>query len=116
MILDPLLMITLDLNITGAALATLLAKVPSALIAFWALTRRSQTVHHETADKQENDADISGKLVAMFCSVKLICTNILSDNGYSFAKQCCIWVYAVFGTASLSATAFLPLFYIFYTV
>ncbi len=45
MILDPLLMITLDLNITGAALATLLAKVPSALIAFWALTRRSQTVH-----------------------------------------------------------------------
>lgn len=45
MVLDPLLMITFNLNITGAALATLLAKVPSALIAFWSLTRHSQTVY-----------------------------------------------------------------------
>lgn len=44
-VLDPLLMITLGLNIKGAALATLLAKLPSALIAFWALTRRTQTVY-----------------------------------------------------------------------
>lgn len=44
MILDPLLMIVFDLNIMGAALATLLAKLPSALIALWALTRSSQPV------------------------------------------------------------------------
>lgn len=34
MVLDPLLMVVLDLNIAGAALATLSAKLPSALIAF----------------------------------------------------------------------------------
>ncbi|MGN0141947.1 MAG: MATE family efflux transporter [Roseburia sp.] len=45
MFLDPLLMIVLDLNITGAALATLLAKVPSAVIAFYSLNQKKQTVH-----------------------------------------------------------------------
>lgn len=44
MVLDPLLMITCNLNIMGAALATLLAKAPSAAIAFYALTRPTQTV------------------------------------------------------------------------
>lgn len=45
MILDPMLMIVLDLNIAGAALATLLAKVPSALIAFCSLTNKKNTIH-----------------------------------------------------------------------
>lgn len=45
MILDPLLMIVLDLNIAGAALATLLAKAPSALIAFYSLNRKSNPIH-----------------------------------------------------------------------
>lgn len=45
MILDPLLMVVFNLNIMGAALATLLAKLPSALIALWALTRSSQSVY-----------------------------------------------------------------------
>ena len=45
MVLDPLFMITLNLNITGAALATLSAKLPSAIIAFYALTRPSQTIN-----------------------------------------------------------------------
>lgn len=44
MILDPLFMVVFDLNVTGAALATLLAKLPSALIAIWALTRPDRTV------------------------------------------------------------------------
>lgn len=44
MVLDPLLMITFHLNITGAALATLLAKAPSAVIAFYALTRPTQLI------------------------------------------------------------------------
>lgn len=44
MILDPLLMIVLQLNIAGAALATLLAKLPSALIALYSLTRKSKPV------------------------------------------------------------------------
>ncbi|MDE5801534.1 MAG: MATE family efflux transporter [Lachnospiraceae bacterium] len=45
MILDPLFMLVLDLNIMGAALATLAAKLPSAIIAFYALTRPSRTIH-----------------------------------------------------------------------
>lgn len=44
MVLDPLLMITFNLNITGAALATLLAKAPSTVIAFYALTRPTQLI------------------------------------------------------------------------
>lgn len=44
MVLDPLLMITFNLNITGAALATLFAKAPSAVIAFYALTRPTQLI------------------------------------------------------------------------
>lgn len=45
MILDPLLMIVFDLNIAGAALATLFAKVPSALIAFYSLNQTDNPVH-----------------------------------------------------------------------
>lgn len=45
MILDPLLMIVLNLNIAGAALATLFAKFPSAIIALYSLTRKNKTVH-----------------------------------------------------------------------
>ncbi len=45
MILDPLLMVVFDLNVLGAALATLLAKLPSAVIAIIALTRKSEQVH-----------------------------------------------------------------------
>lgn len=44
MVLDPLLMIVFNLNIAGAALATLFAKLPSALIALWALTRVNNSV------------------------------------------------------------------------
>lgn len=45
MILDPLLMIVFDLNIAGAALATLFAKAPSALIAFYSLNQTDNPVH-----------------------------------------------------------------------
>lgn len=45
MILDPLLMVVFDLNIMGAALATLLAKLPSALIAFYSLNRKDNFIH-----------------------------------------------------------------------
>lgn len=44
MILDPFLMIVLDLNIMGAALATLFAKAPSAIIALISLMRPNQTI------------------------------------------------------------------------
>lgn len=44
MVLDPLFMVVLNWNIAGAALATLTAKLPSAIIAFYALTRPSQTL------------------------------------------------------------------------
>ncbi len=45
MILDPLFMIVLELGIAGAAGATLLAKVPCALIALYSLTRTYQEIH-----------------------------------------------------------------------
>lgn len=45
MILDPLLMVVLHLNIAGAALATLCAKLPPAIIAFYSLTRKNNPVH-----------------------------------------------------------------------
>lgn len=44
MVLDPLFMVVLNFNIAGAAFATLLAKLPSAVIAFYALTRPSQAI------------------------------------------------------------------------
>ena len=45
MVLDPLLMIVFDLNIAGAALATLFAKAPSALIAFYSLNQKDNFIH-----------------------------------------------------------------------
>lgn len=45
MILDPLLMIGLDMNIAGAALATLLAKAIPAAIAFVLLCRRDERIY-----------------------------------------------------------------------
>ena len=45
MILDPLFMIGMDLGIAGAALATLIAKVPCALIAFYLLIKVNNPIH-----------------------------------------------------------------------
>lgn len=45
MILDPLFMVVFQWGIAGAALATLLAKVPCALIAFMSLMKRSNAIH-----------------------------------------------------------------------
>ncbi|MDO4296294.1 MAG: MATE family efflux transporter [bacterium] len=44
MVLDPLFMLGFRWGIAGAALATVLAKVPSALLAFWLLARRNQEI------------------------------------------------------------------------
>ncbi|MCD7854418.1 MAG: MATE family efflux transporter [Clostridiales bacterium] len=45
MILDPLLMFGLNLGIAGAALATLSAKIPPAVIALLGLVSRNKTIH-----------------------------------------------------------------------
>lgn len=45
MILDPLLMVVFDMGTAGAALATLLAKMVPAAVAFWLLSRRENEVH-----------------------------------------------------------------------
>lgn len=45
MILDPLFMVVMHWGIAGAALATLIAKVPCALIAFYSLTKVSNPIH-----------------------------------------------------------------------
>ncbi len=45
MVLDPLFMVVFKWGVVGAALATLLSKVPAAAIALWALTRKSKGVY-----------------------------------------------------------------------
>lgn len=44
MILDPLLMVTFDMGVSGAAIATLTAKIPCAAIALWVLTRKNRLI------------------------------------------------------------------------
>lgn len=44
MILDPLLIVTFDMSVKGAAIATLVAKIPSAIIALIALTRKDRLI------------------------------------------------------------------------
>lgn len=92
MILDPLLMIVCDLNITGAALATLLAKLPSALIAFWALTRASQTVHIDLKRLRfEKDKLLSivrvGLPTAVGGSTMQLGFLLMSKNVYKYGTQ-----------------------------
>ncbi|MDO4325911.1 MAG: MATE family efflux transporter [bacterium] len=57
MVLDPLFMLKFGWGIAGAALATLLAKVPSALVALWLLTRKNQEIFldlgHLSFDKEK---------------------------------------------------------------
>ena len=61
MILDPLFMLGFQWGIAGAALATVFAKVPSALIAFWLLLDKRQELHldlrHLTFDKRKIEID-----------------------------------------------------------
>lgn len=45
MVLDPLLMIACGMGVAGAALATLLSKIPIALIALFFLTRRNRLIY-----------------------------------------------------------------------
>lgn len=44
-VMDPLLMFGLNMGITGAALATLSAKIPGAVIAFISLTNKKKLIH-----------------------------------------------------------------------
>lgn len=50
MILDPLLMITLDMGVSGAAIATLTAKIPCAVIALCVLTRKNRLIYLNYSD------------------------------------------------------------------
>lgn len=45
MILDPLLMVTYDMGVSGAAIATLTAKIPCAVIAFCILVRKDRAIY-----------------------------------------------------------------------
>mgnify|MGYP001168520845 FL=1 len=45
MIMDPLLMVTMKLGISGAALATVFAKLPPAVIALWSLLRKENNIY-----------------------------------------------------------------------
>lgn len=44
LILDPLLMIVFNMGVSGAAIATLTAKIPCAVIGLWALTRKDRLI------------------------------------------------------------------------
>lgn len=44
LVLDPLLIVTFDMGVAGAAIATYVAKIPGAAIALWALTRKDRLI------------------------------------------------------------------------
>lgn len=92
MILDPLLMIGLQLNITGAALATLLAKLPSAVIAFYALNNKAKLIHldlkHIRFEKDKLLAILRvGLPTAIGGSTMQLGFLLMSKNVYAYGTQ-----------------------------
>lgn len=92
MVLDPLLMITFNLNITGAALATLLAKAPSAVIAFYALTRPTQLIsldlRHLTFEKAKMKSILRvGLPTAIGGSTMQLGFLLMSKNVYKYGTE-----------------------------
>ncbi len=92
MILDPLLMIVFDLNIMGAALATLLAKAPSAVIAFYSLTRPDKLIHLDLRHlKFQKDKMLSilrvGLPTAVGGSTMQLGFLLMSKNVYVYGTQ-----------------------------
>ncbi len=92
MILDPLFMVVLDLNVAGAALATLLAKAPSAVIAFYALNRKEKAVHLDLKHLRfEKDKLLSilrvGLPTAIGGSTMQLGFLLMSRNVYEYGTQ-----------------------------
>lgn len=92
MILDPLFMIVFDWNIAGAALATLLAKAPSALIAFYSLNRKSNTIHldlkHLRFEKDKMRSILRvGLPTAIGGSTMQLGFLLMSKNVYAYGTQ-----------------------------
>lgn len=92
MVLDPLLMVVLDLNIAGAALATLSAKLPSALIAFYSLNQKDKLVHldlkhiHFEKDKMKSILRV-GLPTAIGGSTMQFGFLLMSKNVYKYGTQ-----------------------------
>ncbi len=92
MVLDPLLMVVLNLNIAGAALATLFAKLPSALIAFYSLNQKDRLVHldlkhiHFEKDKMKSILRV-GLPTAIGGSTMQFGFLLMSKNVYKYGTQ-----------------------------
>lgn len=92
MILDPLLMIVFDLNILGAALATLFAKVPSAMIAYYSLNKKANPIHLELS-KLKFEADKISKILriglptAIGGSTMQLGFLLMSKNVYKYGTE-----------------------------
>lgn len=92
MILDPLFMIVLDWNIAGAALATLFAKLPSAVIAFYVLSNKQKRIHidlkhlHFEKDKMRSILRI-GLPTAIGGSTMQFGFLLMSKNVYKYGTQ-----------------------------
>lgn len=92
MVLDPLLMVVLNLNIAGAALATLFAKLPSALIAFYSLNQKDKLVHldlkhiHFEKDKMKSILRV-GLPTAIGGSTMQFGFLLMSKNVYKYGTQ-----------------------------
>lgn len=92
MILDPLLMVVLDLNIAGAALATLLAKAPSAILAFYSLNNKKNLIHLDLKQlKFEKEKMLSilrvGLPTAIGGSTMQFGFLLMSKNVYKYGTQ-----------------------------
>ncbi|MGN1147795.1 MAG: MATE family efflux transporter [Lachnospiraceae bacterium] len=92
MVLDPLLMVVLDLNVAGAALATLLAKAVPAVIAFILLSNPKKTVHldvrHMRFEKEKLKSIISiGLPTAIGGSTMQFGFLLMSRNVYVYGVE-----------------------------
>ncbi len=92
MILDPLFMVVLDMNVAGAALATLLAKAPSAAIAFYALSHKEKAIHLDLKHLRfEKDKLLSilrvGLPTAIGGSTMQLGFLLMSRNVYEYGTQ-----------------------------
>lgn len=92
MVLDPLLMLTWDMGVAGAALATLSAKAVPAVIAFCLLCRKKNTVHldirhlHFEKDKIKSILSI-GLPTAIGGSTMQLGFLLMSKNVFAYGTQ-----------------------------
>lgn len=95
-ILDPLFIVTFQWGVAGAAWATLGAKIPGALLAYWLLQDRKKEVHLDFADYQY-DKETAQKIIQI--GLPVASGGALMQFGYVLMTRS-VWEY---GSLSVAA-------------